>query len=244
MRVPATFIGLVALLSAAAAPIVAGHGQMRNETFRLELQNATPKQPTPTPTPEVPVDTILYGEERAVFEREGYVVRSSFPFEETQASLVFGINDTQVEFREARVNTPAEERVQLTLSASAPFAFQTMISQENDFHNADGKSIPRTSCNSSAPPCTTTYARVWNANGSYGFGYSMQGSYIPADFKIPGAHRPMPIKNKKEHAVPVLFTAYAPKEVSAAIIFRLNLSPDYQENTYSNIVTLLTIPRL
>ncbi|MCX7997179.1 MAG: hypothetical protein N2691_05525 [Patescibacteria group bacterium] len=201
-------------------------------------------EPTAVPTPEPARDTLLYGEELMRFEREGFVVSNTFPFDDSPVSLGFGISDTRIEFLEPRPDKPQEQSVTISTNADGWFGYQVLAIQDNPLKNSGSLTIPVTGCDRRPIPCSPTYAREWRRSGGYGFGYRMESQDAPIDFLAPDTYRPFPLSSAGERAVPVLGASFVRGERRSVMRFRLNVPPDFQENTYFATVTILALPRL
>lgn len=208
----------------------------------LEFQDLDWAEPTAEPT-EVPIrprqDSILYGLEREKFNTDGFVLRNTLPSTPKQVSLRSGVSDTKVEYRNLKPDELIEQEILLNVSSPESMNYQVMVGQEQLLQNDSGNTISATTCDE---PCSTTNARPWTRSAAYGFGFSMSGRTVPADFQTKSAYRSFPLISSQGY-VPIMYRYVLLDTDQSIMRLKVNVPPSFQQNTYSAIIRVIAFPK-
>lgn len=231
--------------------IVSAQIQLEGGTYELELeqldveeepQDIAPPKPTATPIPEI-VDTVLYGEEKKQFDKQGFYIRQSAPAQKTIPHLRLSLSHTSVEFTDTESSVPQERPVTITVSSDSPSGYQVVLIQDTPLTSITGDTIANTECNPN-DACTYSTASLWRDTGSFGYGYRIEGNDTPADFNKPAYFRSFPIRSLKQPAIRIMNNFQLVETRQSVITFKLNPPPSIQTATYQNTVTILAFPQL
>ena len=117
------------------------------------------------------------------FDDVGYVVSAGFQYWHTIIPFTFTVSKTNINLGTLDPNTERTDTATLSVSYGGAGFYQVTAIEEGKLSMMSGEFIIDTNCNSG---CSETVANIWNSNTAYGFGYSMAGEDVPADFSDVG----------------------------------------------------------
>lgn len=219
--------------------------------FNDEIEPTQRPTRTPTPTKIQARDHIIYGEQKAKFEKDGIVVIDTPPAQETKSYLETSLSSVKISFDSLRPNMMQEKSVSMGVSSnSGSYSYQVVGMQSGFFVSPGGFGIDNTLCDIVKTPCTTTYARKWESNEASGFGYRLRGQDSPLDFINDTYYRVFPVtvdkKGKSTSDLPVVLFQNNSIEGNreGAITFKIVPPPTFTEGTYTTELKIITYPSL
>lgn len=201
------------------------------------------EEPTPIPHEEV-VDTILYGKEKADFDKSGYIIRNRFPYGTSEPSLSFILSNTRVGLEVKPIDTSDEKNISFSVSSDENYSYQVIAVQQKVLISSAGNKIDNTVCNLPKLPCTMTFARPWTDPGAYGFGYRLSGDDTSYDFHDSNSYRSFPLNSKSEFPVTILENQNTSGTKQFQMFLKINFPPSYQMSTYVTDISLFILPKL
>lgn len=177
------------------------------------------------------------------FSSSGYVVKAGFQYIHSIIPFSFSLSDTNVAFGTVTPQTPATDTITLEVDFGSAGDYQVTAEELQTMHLQNGNAtVADTTCNGGGDTCTETSAKVWNSSTKYGFGYSMQGSGIPADFLSSSYYRPFPDRSLSEAPAVVMSSVDVVKNHQSTMTFKINVGPQQGAGTYSTIINFIATP--
>jgi hypothetical protein len=85
-------------------------------------------------------------------------------------------------------------------------------------------------------------AKVWSSPSAYGFGYSMSGNDIPADFTDSTYYRPFPGRTAAESPATVMSSTNIEKNRQSTVTFKTNISSIQPAGSYQTVINFVATP--
>lgn len=196
------------------------------------------------------IDTTLGQTAANEFSSTGYVVKAGFQYIHSIIPFRFIVSNTSINLGTLLADTPATATTSLTVSFGLSGEYQVTAAELTQLQTLSGNSIPDTACNGGANTCTETTAKIWNSTSAYGFGYSMTGEDIPADFinntyyrpfgNLAGAGSPRVVMSNSNVTLDASST---PKDSNqSTMTFKANVSSVQPAGTYQTIIQFVATP--
>lgn len=211
--------------------------EMESPRFRIEsgsIDFTVPVEKTATP------DVILPSNPDAIqFDSEGIIVKTDNQSTESRP-FRFIIEKSLLSMGNVTPNNPSLISSRVSV-AGGRTVYQIVIAESDLLRKLSGETIPDTSC-SSQKKCTPTTATLWDSPSTYGFGYTVEGQDIPADFLDTDYYRPF--ANSKKNIPPTILMKAVDKtnERHSTITLKTILSAIQADGTYENTITLTASP--
>lgn len=199
------------------------------------------------------------------FQSSGYIVKAGFQYIYSRIPFTFSVSNIRADLGTLMPNTPSTAAINLSVSFGGAGQYIVTAAETGPFHNFDNVAIPNTSCDGGANTCSTTLAKPWTSLSAYGFGYSMAGTDIPADFIGSTYYRPFadksipqspaivmqstnvtanltPTPNPSLTPAPLLTGTPRNTTHQAAMTFKVNISPLQSAGSYSTVIHFVATP--
>lgn len=192
----------------------------RNSSVKLELNQITP--------------TTQQSESQLPIKKEADMsdLKSSITFLTSSSTISFGFlvpGDPVIRTNSVRIITKNLNSVDM------------YISQDNSMSSAEDNTIPDATCDGGS--CTHSQASIWRSPLTYGYGLRCENS--PAcseDFKNPDYFRS--IANSSLNQKPGLILTSSAEDVTADIVYKINIPSNQVAEPYTNTLTYTIIPKL
>ena len=139
-------------------------------------------------------------------------------------------------------STPISATTTLIVYYGGTGQYQVTVIEEGSLKTQSGYTIPDTSCNGGNNSCNESLAKIWSSNSAYGFGYSMSGDDIPADFINLTYYRPFPDRVAAESPITVMKSGNVGKNRQSTITIKANISSIQQAGSYQTIINYVATP--
>ncbi len=208
---------------------------MESTRFRIEsgsIDFTVPEKSTSASKSHQTNDEELFNSDGIIIKTDG---RSS-------ESVPFRFVIEKALFDMGNINPNNPEKVSATLSISGGrTSYQILVSESDMLHKLSGESIPDTACSGNSG-CTANYAAPWKSVSAYGFGYNLEGKYIPDDFVNNNYFRPFP--NSKKNMPPAVLMKATNKtdEHHSVITVKTVVSAVQADGSYETTLNFLAIP--
>ncbi|SRR3989339_19187 len=199
------------------------------------------------------------------FESNGYIVKAGFQYIYSKIPFTFSLSSIRADLGTLFPSTPSTTSIQLTVSYGGAGQYVVTAGEQGTMQNFSYDPIPNTTCNGGADTCSRTLAKIWTSTSSYGFGYSMSGEDIPADFIDSTYYRPfadltvpedpvsiMQSANVTQNLIPTPNPSYTPAPLltgtprdithTSTLTFKANISPLQQAGSYTTVVHFTATP--
>lgn len=177
-----------------------------------------------------------------LYTGDNYKVRSGFQYVMAFIPFAFSITPLTVDFGTLSANTPATVSGTLTISVGTPTGYQVTAYENHPLSvHGTGAKIPdfrgdNDTCTTPSPACT------WLANTTYGFGYNMTGTDVPAEFTDETYYKQFADDSAAESAATVMIGTNAGRNKEATIKYTANISGAQEAGAYENTVTFTATP--
>jgi hypothetical protein len=175
------------------------------------------------------------------YDSTGYIVKAGFQYINSIIPFTFSISDTSIDFGTLAAQTPSTQNTVLTVGFGSAGTYQVTVEELGKLRTADGSSsIPDTTCN--AGTCTETSAGVWTSTSVYGFGYTMAGNDIPADFINTTYYRPFPDRSLSENPAIVMSSTNVGTNKQSTMTAKSNISAVQPAGSYRTVLQFIATP--
>jgi len=177
-----------------------------------------------------------------LFTGTNYKVRSGFQYVMSIIPFAFSITPLTVDFGTLAANTPATISGTLTVSIGGAYGYQVTAYENHQLMvHATGAKIPDFTgddgtCTTPIPACT------WLVNTTYGFGYNMSGTDVPADFVNNTYYKQFADDSAAESPVAVMSGSNVGRNKQAAIRYTVNISATQEAGDYEDTITFTATP--
>ncbi len=175
------------------------------------------------------------------FSSTGYIVKAGFQYIHSIIPFAFTISNTKINFGILTPNTFATGTTNLTVSSGGAGGYQVTSIEESRLKSIAGNYIPDAICNG-GPNCTTTTAQPWTSTLKDGFGYSMSGNDVPADFIGSTYFRPFPDRSAAASPAIVMSNAAVGKNRLSTMTFKVNVLGTQPDGSYQTIINYVATP--
>lgn len=181
----------------------------------------------------------------ATYESNGYTIRAGFQYIHSIIPFTFSLSDISLDFGSLTPDVLTNEQsTTLKVNSGSAGGYQVTV-QENDPLTSGGAStIADTTCDG-GDTCTHVDAGTWAQTSTYGFGYTISGDDVPAEFSgskyknfadVPG-DTPQRVMGKT-----VAEGHEAGRSKTATMSARINISTIQAAGRYQNILTFIATP--
>lgn len=259
---------LIALATPLLSPAVPAHAvNMDSEEYRIQFGtiNAGGQRMNDPGNDTYNLTTSLGQAAAGQFNSDGYIVKSGFQYIYSKIPFTFSLSGTRADLGSLMPSQPSTATIDLTVSFGAAGQYVVTAGEEGQLRNFDGNPIADTLCNGSLETCYPTIAKPWTSSSAYGFGYTMAGEDIPADFISASYYRPFanllapaqpaivmqgtdvtqnltPTPNPTHTPAPAL--TGTPRDITrtASMTFKANISPLQSTGSYSTVIHFVATP--
>ena len=179
------------------------------------------------------------------YESAGYIVRAGFQYIHSIIPFSFSLSDTSLDFGTLVPNTLTNEQsLTLTVNSGSAGGYQVTVQENDPLTSTGGSTIPDTTCDP-ADPCTHVDAGSWTQTSTYGFGYTISGDDVPAEFaggkfkNFPDAPAESPQKVMGKTPAE---GHQAGRGKVATMTARINISSTQETGEYQNILIFIATP--
>ncbi len=177
------------------------------------------------------------------FSSTGYIVKAGFQYLHSIIPFTFSISNIIINFGTLTPNTPATATTTLTVSFGGAGEYSVTASEQGPLQTLLSSAIiPDTSCDGGVDTCTESTSKPWTSNSKYGFGYSMSGNDIPADFIDNTYYRPFPDTVQSEPPVTIMSNINVGEDRQSTMTFKANISPNQSGGNYQTIISFVATP--
>lgn len=185
------------------------------------------------------------------FNRSGYIIKASSPSLNSIIPFTFSISNTTINFGMLQPNTPLiNSNIKLTVELGGNGQYSVAAAQTTPLQTLAGDNrVDDTSCDGGNNSCTIKYAKKWQSNTAYGFGYNLLGDDIPSDF-IANYYRPFVDMSSDNQPIEIMGGININKYVfnsdrntkQATLTLKVNVSPIQAGGNYQTIISFVAIP--
>lgn len=172
----------------------------------------------------------------------GYVVKAGFQYLHSIIPFRFSISDTNINLGELVPGTLSTATTNLTVYSGGAGQYQVTAIEEGPLITQSGSAIPDTICDGGGNTCSESLAKVWSSHSAYGFGYSMSGNNIPADFINSNYYRPFPDRTSAESPATVMTSTNVGKNRQSTVTFKTNISSIQPAGSYQTVINFVATP--
>lgn len=151
----------------------------------------------------------------------------------------FSVSHSRIVAQSA-VDISKEVDVIVSVDGDERVGFLVYAIQKNQLESSTNDTIPPTICNGTPDICTISNAQIWNNPQSVGFGYNLQGRFVPEDFISSEYFRPFPLGEPMrlaEHVFPISTEHHTLK-------MRIKTTPSQPSGAYHTTIEIIAIPQL
>ncbi len=177
-----------------------------------------------------------------LYTSTGYKVRAGFQYIHSIIPFRFQISTTSLAFGTLTPEVLTNQKLlTLTVNSGSAGGYQVTAQENDPLSSQTGKTILDTSCDL-ADTCTHTDAGTWTQTTTYGFGYNMTGTDVPAEFS--GSKYKNFADSPGENPVKIMGKTIAQgheagRNKIATMSARINISTVQAAGTYRNILMFI-----
>ncbi len=175
------------------------------------------------------------------YTSNGFIIKSGFQYIYPLNPFTFSISTTSISFGTLTSQSPVTQTATLTITTDTAYGYQVTTIEDNQLDTSTAATIADTACDSG--PCTVSTAAPWTSSSTYGFGYNMTGTDIPATFTDSTYYRPFPSEADGGSPAIVMSDTNVGTNQQATITFKINVGPVQEAGQYNNIVKFVATPR-
>jgi len=178
------------------------------------------------------------------FESTGTKIKAGFEYLRPRKPFALSVTGTNLNFGTITANTFKSISSNLIVSAGSAAGFTVKVIEDHSLRISNQDSIiADTSCDPSLP-CSVGQAAPWIETTSYGFGFNITGDGVDsANFISPDHFQPFPNNELGQDPVTIMSAARAyGKTSSAAISYKINVSPSQLNGLYQNTIQFIALP--
>lgn len=214
---------------------------MDSSRFKIESANVEVAGGNKSSTSYKLADTI--GQLAAgQYSSTGYVVKAGFQYLHSVIPFRFSISNSNVNLGTLVPGTPSTATINLTVYFGGAGQYQVTAIEEGPLKTQSLNTIPDTVCDGGANTCSESIAKVWSSTSAYGFGYSMSGDDVPADFVDGTYFRPFPDRTSTESPATVMTSVNVGKNRSSTVTFKANVSSIQPVGSYQTVINFVATP--
>lgn len=177
------------------------------------------------------------------FASQGYLVQAGFQHLYSIIPFRFTIADVTIDLGRLTPNRFSTADTQLTVSFGGLGQYQVTAIEQGKLRTLNNLSfIPDASCDGGNQTCSERLARMWTSVNAYGFGYSLTGQDIPADFINNNFFRRFPDQQEEETPQIVMTSNNVGRGRQATITFKVNIPPQQPAGTYQTVISFVATP--
>ncbi|MDO9027651.1 MAG: hypothetical protein Q7U68_02165 [Candidatus Roizmanbacteria bacterium] len=176
------------------------------------------------------------------YSSDGYIVKAGFQYLHSIIPFRFSISNINIGFGILIPSTPKTATTNLTVYFGGAGQYQVTAIEEGRLKTLSGNAIPDTICNGGGDTCSESLAKVWSSTSAYGFGYSMSGHDIPADFIDSTYYRSFPDRTAAESPATVMTSVNVGKNRQSTVTFKTNISSIQPAGSYQTVINFVATP--
>jgi hypothetical protein len=199
------------------------------------------------------------------FQSNGYIVKAGFQYIYSRIPFTFSVSNIRADLGTLTPNTPSTAAINLSVSFGGAGQYVVTAGEMGPFRNFDNIPIANTACDGGANTCSTTLAKPWTSLSAYGFGYSMSGTDIPADFINATYYRPFADKTVPQQPATVMQSSNVTQNLTptpnpsltpaplltgtprntthqSTMTFKVNISPLQSAGSYNTVIHFVATP--
>jgi hypothetical protein len=171
----------------------------------------------------------------------GYLVRSGFQYVYTIGRFSFSISNTMVDLGTLTPAVFSTGTTTLTVSAKGAGGYNVTAHENYSLTKVGTPAqIPDTTCNSSN--CDQATAAIWNDASKPGFGYSMNGTDIPAAFVSDSYFKQFANLSLNEPPQIIMSNAGVVKSHQATVTYKVAVDGSQEAGNYENNIVYIATP--
>lgn len=232
-------IFLLCVLLFAFAGTVFGQSTLRSPNFEITFPNLNMGAGLPSSS-NYKMGVTTGQTAPGLYGSTGYKVRAGFWYIKSIIPFTFSISDISIDFGTLTPGVPSTQTNTLTVSVGGAGGYTVKVSENNPLKSAANATIPDTTCDNGA--CSETTAGVWTQNTTYGFGFNMSGTDIPADFVNASYYRQFADRSLGETAQTIMAGTNVGRNKQATITYKVNISSTQAAGKYQNILSFVATP--
>ncbi|MBI3619882.1 hypothetical protein HY214_01940 [Candidatus Roizmanbacteria bacterium] len=171
-----------------------------------------------------------------------YIVKAGFQYVSSLIPFSFSISNTSLNLGSLVSGTNGSSvPTTLTVSFGAAGQYQVTVIEEGQLQTLNGVSaIPDTVCDNGN--CTVSSAQPWVQSSTYGFGYTMTGQDISADFTDGTYYRPFPNRATSGSPAVIMSNSNVGRNRQATFRTKANVGPTQPAGTYQTVLNFVATP--
>ncbi len=214
--------------------------RMSSPNFRLEQTNLNMTGGKKSSDNFTVTDTV--GQTAAGrFTSSGYIVRAGFQYFYSIIPFTFAVSKMSIPFGTVSAQTPLTDSATLTVSSGGGGGYAVTAIEDDQLRVSPTVFVPDTACDA-GDACSVSVAKPWTLATTYGFGYNMTGTDIPATFTDATYFRPFPSQTDGGTPAVVMSDNDVGKNQQSTITFKLNVSSVQEAGQYKNIIRFTATP--
>jgi len=177
-----------------------------------------------------------------VYLGENYQVATEFENIEDKQPFAFSISNTLVDYGSLTPTNPVFRTTDLIISKGSSRGYSVFAFANRQLTDVSNNSIPDTTCDNGT--CSETSSAQWSGNLSFGFGYRCENadsSGCTDDFSKADYFKQFANDSKSE-SYQAIINSFDSKK--AKIEYKVNISNNQAESSYSNSIIFIAIPNL
>lgn len=176
------------------------------------------------------------------YSSTGYVVKAGFQYLHSIIPFRFSISNTNINLGTLVPSIPLTATTNLAVYFGEVNQYQVTAIEEDPLKTQSGNVIPDTICDGGGNTCNKSLAKIWSLASAYGFGYSMSGNDIPADFINSTYYRPFPDKTAAESPATIMISGNVGKNRQSTVTFKTNISSIQTAGSYQTVINFVATP--
>jgi hypothetical protein len=212
---------------------------MSSSTYRLIFGNFNMTSGTKTSSSYNVTDTV--GQTAAgQFGLANNVVKSGFQYIFPIETFTFKISPLSIDFGTLTLGSFSTANQFLEVTTIGAGGYTVKVSEDHALKQTNGAAtIPDTSCDSS---CTHTTATTWATVTNVGFGYTVTGDDVIADFVGGTKYKQFASLAEAEFPQTIMSSASVGTRRHGVLTYRVSINSLQQNGNYSTQITYMAIP--
>lgn len=173
------------------------------------------------------------------FASAGYIVKAGFQYIYSIIPFQFSISNRILNLGTLLVNTFSSNSTVLTVSFGSAGSYQVTAITEGPLRTLVGNTIAKTNCDSG---CTISAAGTWATASHNGWGYTMSGDDIPADFSPGTKYRPFSDRTAGDSPAVVMSSTNVGKNRQATMNVTASVGTTQATGQYQTVIDFVATP--
>lgn len=170
-----------------------------------------------------------------------YFIGSGFQYIYQIPEFEFTLSTTSIDLGELIVGTLAQQSHTMSITTKGAGGYVVRVVAEHPLrHQESVADIPFTSCD--AGTCTIDQAQVWTNPLVTGFGYSMNGTNVAADFLNTTYFRPFADAEAAQSSQIIMSSVDVADHETATITYQAGIDANQAAGNYQTAITFIAVP--